>query len=326
MEYSKRHRQQIRLSKDFIPLHYEISLDIDIINLSYISKVEITIESQIDNPKYISLNLKSYSKESKISNYELISKNNSQNYIKEYLSSAPEDYINTISSIYFSLKKGINKGDILYFKCEKKDDIKTTTEGYGLYISFWDYKLRKLLDKEEFKNNIISEFKDKNNPTIEEIKKNFNYFKSLVISLNSSPIALREIIPCFDELSFKSTYKFSISVHKNFPNSSKNFTIFNNSDIEKIIEKDNKKIYIFQKIPKISTYLLTFTIGYYEYIEKYITKIDNTKLRLRVYGPENQIDKVDYCLLTTEESLKKYEKIFKIPFYIDKLDSIFVPN
>ena len=44
--------QKIRLEKDFIPLHYDINLDIDIINLSYISKVEITLESQIDNPKY----------------------------------------------------------------------------------------------------------------------------------------------------------------------------------------------------------------------------------------------------------------------------------
>ena len=323
MEYSE---EQLRLTKDFIPLHYEINLDIDIINLSYISKVEITIESQIDNPKYISLNLISYSKESKISNYELISKHNSENYIIEHLSSAPKDYINTIYSIYFSLKKGIKKGDILIFKCKRNDDIKTTIEGYGLYISFWDYKLRKLLDKKEFKNNIISEFKDKYNPTIEEIQKNFKYFKSLVISLNSSPIGLREIIPCFDEPSFKSTYKFSISIHKNFPNSSKNFTIVNNSDIEKIIEKNNKRIYIFQKIPKISTYLLTFTIGYYEYIEKYITKINNEKLRLRVYGPENQINKVDYCLLATEKSIKKYEKLFNIPYYMKKLDSIFVPN
>ena len=317
---------QIRLTKDFIPLHYEISLDIDIINLSYISKVEITIESQIDNPKYLSLNSKSYSKESKISNYKLISENDHYNYIIKYLSFCPEDYTPTISSIYFSLKDGIKKGDKLIFKCEKNDKIKTSTEGFGLYISFWNYKLRKLLDKKIFKNNIASSFKDKTNPTLKEIQDNFDYFKSLVISLNSSPVGLREIFPCFDEPSFKATYKFTISVNKNFANSSKNFTIVNNSDIEKIIEKDNTKTYIFKKIPKISCYLLTFTIGYYEYIEKYITKINKEKLRLRVYGPENQIHKVDYCLTVTEESLKKYEKIMDIPLYIDKIDSIFIPN
>ena len=271
---------QIRLTKDFIPFHYEIKLDIDIINLSYISKVDIILESQIDNPKYIALNSKSYSSKSKISNYALISHNNSENYIIQYLSSSPKDYTNTISSIYFSLKEGIKKGDKLIFKCVKNDNIKITTEGTGLYISFWNYKLRKLLDKKEFKNNIISAFKDKNNPTIEEIQKNIDYFKSLVISLNSSPLGLREIIPCFDEPAFKATYRFTILVHKNFPNSSKTFTIVNNSDIEKIIEKDNKRIYIFHTIPKISTYLLTFTIGFYEYFEKYVTKINNEKLRL----------------------------------------------
>ena len=318
---------KIRLEKDFIPLHYDINLDIDIINLTYISKVEIILESQIDNPKYLSLNSKSYSKDSIISNYKLISKKNlDNNFIISHLSTAPEDYTNTISSIYFSLKKDIKKGDILIFKCKKNDKIKTTNEGYGLFISFWDYKLRKLIDKKEFKNNIISFFKDPKNPELKEINNEINYFKSLVISLNSSPVALREVIPCFDEPSFKSTFKFTISVHKNFPKSSKNFTVVNNSEIEKITENENKTIYIFEKTPKISSYLCTFSIGYFEYIEKYINKINGEKLRLRVYGPENNMDKVDYCLNTTEDALKEYEKIFNIPFYMNKLDSIFIPN
>ena len=47
---------QLRLSKDFIPSHYEIFLDIDIINLEYKSKVSINITSQKENPKYLSLN------------------------------------------------------------------------------------------------------------------------------------------------------------------------------------------------------------------------------------------------------------------------------
>ena len=51
-------KEKLRLEKDFIPLHYDIGLDIDIINLLYISRVEIKIKSQKDNPKYLSLNLK----------------------------------------------------------------------------------------------------------------------------------------------------------------------------------------------------------------------------------------------------------------------------
>ena len=319
-------KEKLRLEKDFIPLHYDIDLDIDIINLSYISKVEIKIKSQKDNPKYLSLNSKSISINSKISNYGLFIQNNSENYIIEHLATAPEDYTNTISSIYFLLKEGIKKDDILIFKCEKNDNIKTTKEGDGLYLSFWEQKLRHLIDRNEFKNNIISSFKDTKNPTLEEINNNLDYFKSLVISLDSSPIALREVIPCFDDPSFKSTFKFSISVHKNFPNSSKHFTIVNNSDIEKIIEKENKKIYVFKITPKMSTYLCTFTIGYYEFREKNTKKINGENLRLRVYGPVGQMDKVYFALNTTEDALKKYEKLFGIPFYMEKLDSIFVPN
>ena len=317
---------KLRLTKDFIPLHYDIFFDIDIINLSYTSRVEITINSTIDNPKYISLNSISCSSESKLTNYELIKSDNNLNYINKYLFYCPEDYHKSKSTIYFSLKEGIKKGDKLIFKCEKNDIIKTSTNGYGIYISFWDYKLRRTLDNETFKNNIVDKFKDKLNPTVEEIQNNFNYFKSLVITLNSSPLGLREVIPCFDEPFFKSTFKLSISVHKNFVNSSKNFTIVNNSDIDKIIEKGNKKIFMFKETPKISTYLFTFVIGYYEHIEKYMTKINKEKLRLRVYGPENQMDKVDFCLNISEDAINKFEKMINYPIYMDKIDSIFVPN
>ena len=322
-------RERIRLTKNFIPSHYEIRLDLDIINLTYISYVEIFITCQIDCPKYLSLNSKFYSKKSKLTNYQVIKEgqNNSTNYIIKKLDKCPDDHDNTISSVHFLLREGIKNREKLIFKCEKNDEIKITTEGYGLYISFWDYKLRKLLDKKTFdKNKYISFFKDKNNPSIDEIQNNFNYFKSLVISLNSSPIGLREIFPCFDEPSFKSTYKLTILVNKNIANSSKAFTIVNNSDIDKIIEEKNKKIYYFKKTPKMSCYLLTFTIGFYEYIEKYIIKNNNEKLRLRVFSPEKQTDKVKYILPITEDALKKYEKIFNFPYILDKLDSIFIPN
>ena len=216
-------KSRLRLSKDFIPSHYEIFLDIDIINLEYKSKVSIDMTSQKDNPKYLALNSKFLSKESKIYDFKLITRsenNNQDNYIINQLDECPKDYLETISTIYFQLKTGIKKGEKLKFKCEKKDIIKTSQEGYGLFVCFWDYKLRKLLDKKEFDiNKYINNFKDKYNPTVEEIKQNINYFNSLVISLNSSPIALRELIPCFDEPCFKSTFRLTISVNKNLANS-----------------------------------------------------------------------------------------------------------
>ena len=321
---------QLRLSKDFIPSNYEIFLDIDIINLEYKSKVSIDITSQIENPKYLSLNSKFLSKESKIYNFKLIpfpENNNDKNYIISQLDRCPIDYTKTISSIYFKLKPGIKKGQKLNFKCEKKDKIKTSQEGYGLFACFWDHKLRKLLDEDEFDvNKYINNFKDKNNPTIEEIKQNVNYFNSLVISLNSSPIALREIIPCFDEPCFKSTFNLIISVNKIIANSSKYFTIVSNGDLDKVIEKGNKSIYYFKSTPRMSSYLLTFTIGFYEYNEKYINKKNGNKIRLRIYTPLNQLKDNKEYLSLTEDALKRYEKMFDYSYDMDKLDSIIIPN
>ena len=321
---------QIRLSKYFIPSHYEIYLDLDIINLSYKSKISIDITSQKDNPKYLILNSLFVSKEGKISNFKLLAlsdDNKEENYIINNSDKSQNGYTQTVRSIYFELKPGIKNGQKLIFKCEKNDAIKISQEGYGLYICFWDYKLRKLLDKNEFDiNKYFNNFKDKNNPTIEEIRQNMNYFSSLVITLNSSPVALRELIPCFDEPCFKSTFRLTISVNKNLANSSKFFTIVSNSDLSKVIEEDNKKIYCFKSTPLMSTYLLTFTIGFYEYSEKYINKKDGNRIRLRLYTPLNQINDNDKYLSLIEDALKRFEKLFDYPYELEKLDSIFIPN
>ena len=38
------------------------------------------------------------------------------------------------------------------------------------------------------------------------------------------------------------------------------------------------------------------------------------------------MNKVDYCLYLTEKAIMKFEKMINYPFYMDKIDSIFVPN
>ena len=80
--------------------------------------------------------MKNYSNKIKLSNYELIKLNDSNNYIIEYLKSTKwlSKYI--ISAIYFSLKEGIKKGEKLIFKCKKNDGIKNTIEvmDYILWI------------------------------------------------------------------------------------------------------------------------------------------------------------------------------------------------
>ena len=49
----------------------------------------------------------------------------------------------------------------------------------------------------------------------------------------------------------------------------------------------------------MSSYLLTFTIGFYEYNEKYINKKNGDKIRLRIYTPLNQLkDNKEYLSLT----------------------------
>jgi len=91
-----------------------------------------------------------------------------------------------------------------------------------------------------------------------------------------------------------------------------------NTEIEKVEEIKEGKLYYFEETPYMSTYLLAWIIGKFEYIEG-ITK---TRVRIRVYSPLNNKEKSMFALSIAIDCLDFFSNYFNLPYTLKKLDLI----
>jgi aminopeptidase N len=136
-----------------------------------------------------------------------------------------------------------------------------------------------------------------------------------MFSTQLEAVGCRRVLPCWDEPSFKSTFDLVIlSPHDK--------TILSNTNIKNVKQlKNGKNVTIFETTPLMSSYLLAFAIGDFEYVEK-ITKHD---VKIRIYAPEgDNREKLDFALTVTSNALDWYENWFGIRYPLSKLDSLSV--
>ena len=126
----------------------------------------------------------------------------------------------------------------------------------------------------------------------------------------------RRCIPCFDEPTHKAVFK----VHLVIPN---NKTAISNTLPEAVKEHEaGFKIVSFAETPKMSTYLLAFIVGDFEWIEKK-TKSGVLVRIMTVPGKKHQ---AKFSLDVTVQCLEFYEKYFAIPYPLNTLDMIAIPD
>ncbi len=139
--------------------------------------------------------------------------------------------------------------------------------------------------------------------------------KKVMATTQFEPNDARRAFPCFDEPDFKA--KFSIIL-----NVKKDLNAFSNMPIksEKIV--DNIKEIVFEETPRMSTYLVAFIIGEFEYIENK-TK-NNTIVRI-ITTPGKKLQG-KFALDIAVKSLEFYNNYFKMPYPLPKLDLIAIPD
>ncbi len=126
----------------------------------------------------------------------------------------------------------------------------------------------------------------------------------------------RRALPCFDEPAQKAIFHVSLIVPKGK-------TAISNTLPVSIKEHESKyEIIKFSPTPKMSTYLLAFIIGDFEYIEKKI----KSKTRVRVYTTPGKKHQAKFALDCAVKTLEFYEKYFDIPFPLPALDMIAIPD
>lgn len=132
----------------------------------------------------------------------------------------------------------------------------------------------------------------------------------------------RSAFPCYDEPNCKASFEISIEI-------SKELQVLSNMPLNKEIEdvENNKKVFTFNKTPKMSTYLVAWAIGQFEYVEAETLRAYNgSKLPIRVYTIPGQSHTGKYALQAAENALDYLSTIFDIDYPLPKLDLLAVPQ
>ncbi len=126
----------------------------------------------------------------------------------------------------------------------------------------------------------------------------------------------RRAFPSIDEPSVKAIFDISLMIPEGIK------AISNTIDTEILEHESGYQIVKFAPTPKMSTYLLAFIVGDFEWIE------GKTKERtlVRIFTTPGKKKQAEFALDVTKKTLSFYNKYFGIPYPLPVLDVIAIPD
>ena len=127
----------------------------------------------------------------------------------------------------------------------------------------------------------------------------------------------RQCFPCWDEPALKCTFGVTLNV-------SKDLVALSNMNIvsEEVLQDRATKKVVFCKSKKMSTYLLAFVVGEFDYVRGKT----NDGVEVRVYTPPGKSSRGKYPLEVAIKSLEHFTEFFDCPYPISKLDLIAISD
>ncbi|KAK8151919.1 peptidase family M1-domain-containing protein [Phyllosticta citribraziliensis] len=128
----------------------------------------------------------------------------------------------------------------------------------------------------------------------------------------------RRAFPCFDEPNLKATFDFEIEIPED--------QVALSNMPEKEVKKASKpgfKIVSFDKTPAMSTYLLAWAVGDFEYVEDFTRRKYNGKnLPVRVYTTRGLKEQGRFALEHAHKTVDYFSDIFRVEYPLPKVDLI----
>lgn len=130
----------------------------------------------------------------------------------------------------------------------------------------------------------------------------------------------RRAFPCLDEPALKATFTVHITTDENL-------VVLGNMPVasEKPAES-GKKVVTFCKTPLMSTYLLAWAVGEFEYIQGFTEELyyDNKPLPVSIYTTKGFTQDAQFALEIAPKIVDLFSKVFQIKYPLPKLDLIAV--
>lgn len=129
----------------------------------------------------------------------------------------------------------------------------------------------------------------------------------------------RRAFPCFDEPNLKATFDFEIELPID------QVALSNMPEKGVRTAKDGLKVVSFERTPIMSTYLLAWAVGDFEYIEDFTKRKYNGKtLPIRVYTTRGLKSQAQYALDHAPQVIDYFSEIFDIDYPLPKSDLLAV--
>ncbi|NXU50999.1 AMPE aminopeptidase, partial [Turnix velox] len=137
-----------------------------------------------------------------------------------------------------------------------------------------------------------------------------------IAATDHEPTDARKSFPCFDEPNKKATYNISI-IHQ------EPYQALSNMPVQETVRLgDGWNRTTFQKSVPMSTYLVCFAVHQFKYVER----ISNSGIPLRVYAQPQQIHTAEYAANVTKTVFDFFEQYFNLSYSLPKLDKIAIPD
>ncbi|KAI6191934.1 Aminopeptidase [Aphelenchoides bicaudatus] len=123
--------------------------------------------------------------------------------------------------------------------------------------------------------------------------------------------------PCFDEPIYKSVFDIELEVDETLT------ALSNMNIIDEKKSADGKKLVKFATTPVMSTYLVAFIVGDFEYIE---TTYGKKNIPVRIYTLPGKSEQGQFSLEVAKKSMEWYEDWFDYESPLPKVDLIAIPD
>lgn len=129
----------------------------------------------------------------------------------------------------------------------------------------------------------------------------------------------RRAFPCLDEPELKATFSVDLTVPKEW-------VTLGNMPIAQETASGALKVVTFEKTPIMSSYLLAWACGDFEYIESHTEGlyVDNKPLPVRIYTTKGYTAEAEFALEIAPKIVDYFSKIFEVKYPLPKLDLIAV--